>query len=89
VILTDQKQIEKLRLFILLRFEEKGITISELCKHNEISYGIWYRRMFSQDTLKFEYVNYILELLKFNYKLILINNVIHKVFQSKMNYESN
>jgi hypothetical protein len=87
--ITDPKQIQSLRLFILLRFEEKGVTISELCKLNNISYGIWYRRMFSQDTLKFEYINFILELLKFNFKLLLINNVIHKVFQSKMNYESN
>lgn len=83
--LTDPKRIEKLRLFMLLRFEEKGVTISELCKHKKISYNIWYKRIFSQQTLDFNHVNFILSLLNYNYKLLIVNNVIYRVYQSKMN----
>lgn len=84
-ILTDPKQVEKWRLFILLRFDEKGVTMSELCKLTNQKYNIWYPRIFGRESLNLSYINQMLESLNFKYKLVLINNNIHQVYQSSMN----
>lgn len=85
-VLTDPDKVQRMRLFMLQRFDEKGITISGLCKLKNMSYNVWYRRIFSQNELKLDHFNFMLQMLNYEYKLVLINNNIHKVYQSSMNF---
>lgn len=84
--LTSPDIIQRMRLFMLQRFDEKGITISGLCKLKKISYNVWYSRIFSQDYIKLEHFNFILKMLNYDYKIVVIKNNLHKVFPSSMNF---
>ena len=84
-IITDIEIMKTIRFYLFKRFDEKGVTFLKVCETYEISYNKWYPRIFYSGTLNLEYVNYILQLLNYTYQLKVINNEIHKVFQSKMN----
>lgn len=85
-VITCPKKVQQTRLFILQRFDEKGVTMSELCKLKNERYNIWYPRIFGRESVNLDYINSMLSLLNYNYKLVLIKNNLHKVYQSSMNF---
>ncbi len=82
-ILTWSKHLKLVRNFITLEIDAKGVSLGKVV--GRVKYNYYYSRIYTFDYLNLKVVNDLLKIYLCNYKIELINNEIHKVFQSKMN----
>ena len=84
-IITCPIFMKEVRYHLLRVLDKKGVNLSELCKFHDLSYNSWYPNIFKKNNLNLDYINEILKMVSCEHRLELINNEMHKVFQSKMN----